>query len=257
MLYIHFLNQLTTKSADLESVYLVREIKQKTGYPLSEEKVKEHFLPLFISETEIKIIEEALGSLEQATEKTKEIMLRKEELHESANFQRTLQILKEMPLPLAKNLEFVKEISGWQSSFINEITPLLSKLPKLKKPEEKNSCNQQLNKIFKTVLRNEKFSFNHQDIINEAHLNHINGLDESLEKGFLFKVSLEDEIKKQDFRELKKNLPQEKLEEAEEIKFKVEQIKKAIERSYDVNMRMVNWAVILYAYVKWLLSLFP
>ena len=43
-----------------------------------------------------------------------------------------------------------------------------------------------------------------------------------------------------------------KVAEVEYIQKNIELIKKGIERAYDANMRMVNKALVLYAYVKWL-----
>ena len=60
MLYIHQLNQLTVKSAELESVYLIRELKQKTPYPLREEQLQNYFADFFISDTDKNVTEQAL-----------------------------------------------------------------------------------------------------------------------------------------------------------------------------------------------------
>lgn len=252
MLYIHSLSHLTPRIADLESVYLIREIKQRTSHPLSEEKMKAHFLPFFISDTDLKHMESALQLVEPTIERVKELRLKNDPAYEPINLQRSIQILKEMPAPLDNNRKYLQNIFDWQGNFAGEVVPILNRLPRLKTREEKESFNQQLNPVFQLVLRNSNMVFNAQDIINEAQLSHITGLSESLQKGFLFRLTLEEELKKQEFGNLRARLAKERLDEVEAVQKNVELIKKGIERAYENNMRMVNWAVLLYTYVKWL-----
>lgn len=254
MLYIHALNHLTYKTADLESIYLVREIKQKAGFPLSEEKIHDHFSTLFISNTDLNGLSQALELTEPTIQELKTLLAQNSSIYEPVNLQRAIQMLKETSYALKNNLEYASEISSWQDSFSGEITPLLNKIPKIKSNEEKEAYDRQLNKVFQRILRNEKFLFNANDIINEACLNHICGLDEGLGKGFLFHITLEEEIRKSNFEAIKERFPKESLEKAETIRKNVELIKHGIERAYKINQRMIQWAVILYAYVKWLLS---
>ena len=47
MLYIHQLTHLSAKMADLESVYLVRELREKVKLPLKEEVMEEAFCEFF------------------------------------------------------------------------------------------------------------------------------------------------------------------------------------------------------------------
>jgi hypothetical protein len=65
---------------------------------------------------------------------------------------------------------------------------------------------------------------------------------------------LEEELKKLDFEWVKGRIQKEHLEENEALLKNVTLIKKGIDAAYDMNMRMVNLAVILYSYVKWLNS---
>ena len=60
MLYIHQLKDLTPKSADIEVVPVIREIKTRTPYPLREENVKDYFELFFVSESEKKTMQRAL-----------------------------------------------------------------------------------------------------------------------------------------------------------------------------------------------------
>ena len=129
---------------------------------------------------------------------------------------------------------------------------LLNIIPHLKTKDEKVAHNDRLNKPFQTILRNTEFTFRSNDIINEGHVNAIQGLHESMLKGFFFHYTLEEELKKLDFQGIKKRLPVAEIADVEEIEKNIENINKGVKRAYEVNMRMVNKAVVLYACVKWL-----
>lgn len=252
MLYIHNLQSLNPKSAEVEIIPLIRELKKRTPYPISPEKFGEQFYPLFVSNLDIENMKTALQNVEPTIEKVKNLIAEKNEVHEPINLQRTLQILNEMPAPLQENTQFAQEIMALQENFAAELTGVLNKIPQLKTMEEKKEYNNKLDQTFQKILRNNAFTFNYKDVVNEAQLEHIKALSESMEKGYFFNVTLEEELKKMKFEELKLRIPQKKLEEAENIKKEIDTIKKGVERAYEVNMRMLNWAVILYAYVRWL-----
>ncbi len=254
MLHIHQLNHFGIKAAELESVYLIRELKNKTPYPLSTQSFENYFSELFLSPTDQEHMEKGLILLEPTMEKVRQILAQQDSAHEPINLQRALQVLKEMPQPLQNNISYIQEIIGWQAPFIPQATSLFNNLPKFRTHEERVVGNQQINILFQKVLRGKDFLFNYSDIVGEAHLAHINSLSESMKKGFLFHVSLEDELKRLSFDAIKAKLPKEKVEEMERIAENVEVIRKAVDRAYSSNMRMVNWAIVLYAYVKWLSS---
>jgi hypothetical protein len=75
-----------------------------------------------------------------------------------------------------------------------------------------------------------------------------------MENGFLFHLLLEEEINKIKFNIIKNRIPKEELERIEKIKQKVSDIKKGVDRAYENNMRMVQLAVILYSYIKMIMS---
>ena len=227
MLYIHKLKDLSTKSADVESVYLIRELKQKTPPPFTLPKVQEYFAEFMISPTDKQIIEEAAKLLTPTTELVQSIMQDNDSIHEVVNIQRTLQILTELPGPLQINLNYINEMLAWQEQFIN---------------------------IFEKILRNKEFGFQDEDIISEAQISHIVGLNESLASGFLFHFTLEEELKKVDFETIKPRISQNRLQEDAVIRENVFKIRRGVERAYDINMRMVNLALVMYSYVKWLTS---
>jgi hypothetical protein len=254
MLYIHSLQALNPKSIDVESVYLVRELKQKTPYPFSEQKLGEQFASFFVSNTDKEIMETALQTIEPTMELVKTLMSANDSVHERCNIERTIQTLKEMPEALQNSMKYADEIVDMQANFTAKITPLLNNIPKLKNIEEKKAANNGLNIAFQTLLRRDGLAFNYNGIVHEAHIKHIADLSEGLGKGYLFHVTLEEELQKLNFETIKSRVAQEKLDEVAKIQTNVEIIKKGIDRAYDINMRMINWAVILFAYLKWVSS---
>ena len=60
MLYTHQLKDLTPKSADIEAVHVIRELKTRTPLPLREADIREYFELFFVSESEKKIMAQAL-----------------------------------------------------------------------------------------------------------------------------------------------------------------------------------------------------
>jgi len=252
MLYIHQLNHLTPKKADLESVYLVRDLKMRTPYPLTSERVQEYLSNTFLSDTDREAMLEALFLVDPTLDMLKQLLMMQDSTYEQISLQRAIQILTEMPHALEANIRYAKEMLDWQKEGVNEIVPLFNRVPKLRTSEEKVACNQQVNTVFQRILRNEEFGFFHNDIVNEAHVAHINDLHESVGKGFLFHITLEEELKKIDADSIKKRLPAEKVNVIEQIENNVLLIKRGLERAYDGNMHMVNLALVLYAYMKWL-----
>ena len=81
MLYIHQLSHLTPKMADLESVYLVREIKGKTPYPLREDQLKSLFNDFFVLGNEIETIEKGLELVEPTVELVKGLLQKQSSLY--------------------------------------------------------------------------------------------------------------------------------------------------------------------------------
>ncbi len=252
MLYIHKLSNLAPKTADVESVYLIRELKQKTPYPLTEQAVSDYFSELMLSTTDKEQIEHALSLVQPTIEEFQQLLLEKDAVLETINIQRAIQVLQEMPEALRANLNYLMEMMHWQRTFAFTFVPLFNSIPKLKTDEEKVNCNQKVNALFQKVLRNEQFAFSHSDLVHEAHVSQMAGLQEGLGKGFLFNITLEEELKKISYETLRARLPQERLRQADHLANNVEIIKRGIERSYQANMNMVNWALVMYAYMKWI-----
>ncbi|MBN1792789.1 hypothetical protein JW826_03850 [Candidatus Woesearchaeota archaeon] len=253
-LYIHQLKDLTPKSADIESVFIIRDLKKKTPLPLDSDGVYDYFSLFFISESEKEKMEEALALIEPTIEAIKKIASLKDPDFEPINLRRVVEMLSDVPAPLTINLSYAKSISDWQEEFSRQFAPMLNKVPALRSQQERVSMNDWLNSIFLKLLRKDTMAFHYLDVVNEAQLNRMTDLYESMQNGFIFKVSLEEELKKHDFETRKRRISDEKLRLYEEIKAKVMEIKAGVDASYELNVRMMNWALIVYSYIKMMTS---
>jgi hypothetical protein len=250
MLYIHQLNHFTPKAAEVESVYLIRELKDKTPMPFNAQQMENYLGEFLVSTTERETIKEGLVIIDSIIRDIQQIFLRNNALYEKINLQRAMQILKEMPPALRSNVMYMDGIINWQKNFIPETAALLNTIPKLKSMEDKLKYNEKIKEIFERLLRGKEFVFNYSDIVSEAHVANINGLYEGMAKGFFLHISLEDELKRINYETLKMKLPAETIEELERIKERIGTVKRAVDGAYQTNMRMVNLSLILYAYVK-------
>lgn len=251
MLYINKLSDLNRKSADTDSVPLIREFRQKVSLPLTAATMERHFTEFLISESDLLAMDNALVLIEPTIEMIKALMAENDSMHERVNLERAIQLLKMMPDNLQQNIHFADELVSWRGYFIAKATELLNQIPQLRTQEQKIAMNGQVSVLFEKMLRNTQFSFNYLDVINEAHTANITGLVESLPKGYFFHITLEEELKKVTFDRIKERIPTDKLKKVEEIEKRIQLIKKGVDRAYDVNMRMVGCAVHLYSYVKW------
>ncbi|MBS3124505.1 hypothetical protein J4437_07815 [Candidatus Woesearchaeota archaeon] len=254
MLYIHKLNQLHHKTADIESVYLIRELKQKTPYPLQTQLLHNYLSNFYIAPNDRQTILAAIEMQPKVMQKIEEISARQDELYEATNLHRSLQLLRDLPLALLNNLQYMDNLAVWQQDLAHLASQTFNSIPRLSSSQEKAACNEKLNHIFQTILRQDEFSFNPAGIVHEGPLADIQGLGESLQRGYLFHVTLEEELKKLSFEQIKLRIPTENLAEAKQLEQDVEIIKKGVECAYQSNMRTVNLALVLYSYVKWLMS---
>ncbi len=266
MLYIHQLNHLSSKMADLESVSLIRELKGKTPYPLQEGQLNVLFRNFFVSGSELAAVENGLNLIEPTVEQVKSLTQKSSVLtssqlssefsspllYEIINLQRAIQMLKSFPPPLQNNLTFLQEFQVWQQSSGQSVALLFNHIPRLKSAEEKIKANEEIKKLFGFLLRHSEFHFNYHDLVNEGQVATASGLQEGMEKGFFFHVTLEETSKKLEYETIRRRIPSEELRVVGEIERNIELIKEAVDISYKANMRIVNLAVILYSYVKWL-----
>lgn len=251
MLYIHKLKDLNPKSADIESTQLIRELKSKTPMPISEAKFKELVLPFFITDTDRKHILVAIDLLTPTIEELQQLIARNDPLFEQISLTRTLNNLTEIPAPLIANLAYLERLNEWKEQFMHEFPMILNTIPKLRTQQEKVAFNQELNNVFEKILRNTEFCFNFEDIINEAHTEHLHSINEAMNNGFMFHFTLEEEMKKLKFDAIRQRIPPLELAKIDNLSLSLMNIKDGIDRIYELNMKKVNLAVILYSYVKW------
>ncbi len=254
MLYIHKLSDLNRKSADTESVMAIRELRQRMGFPIAVQKMEEYFTDFAVSETDTAAMVHALSLIKPTTEMIRALAAEQDQVHEPVNLQRSIQVLSSVPASLLTSLEFSREMGEWRTDFFKIASGLLNQVPRLRTNEEKIAVNEKISVLFEKLLRNKEFAFNYGDVINEGHTANVGGLHESMKKGYFFHISLEEELKKIPFEQLKSRIPEEKLQRVEEIERNIAAIKKGVDRAYDVNMRMVSSATLLYACVKWVMN---
>jgi hypothetical protein len=259
MLYIHQLKDLTPKSADIEVVPVIREIKTRTPYPLRGENVKDYLELFYVSESEKKYMGKALEQIPSAIADIQALENLKDPDYELVNLQRATAMLKEIPPFLLTNLNYARDIGDWQQGFVEGFASLFNIIPNLKNKgqEEKVAVNNKLNSIFEKILRSDNLSFNYRDVVSEGQKSRMADLSESMAKGFFFKVLLEEEIKKQSFELIRSRIPGEKLRKIDFIRMKIDDIKKGVDTAYDLNFRMINWALVVYGYIKWLSTVSP
>jgi hypothetical protein len=252
MLYIHSLKDLNPKSADIESTMLIRDLKSSVSFPVGEAFLKEQLIPFFVSGIDLDSMNKCLELIPQCIIDVEELAKTGKEL-ELVNLQRTVAGLNELPQALQNSISYANELSAWQDQFILGVAETLNTLASSKNPLEKKGSEQIIGMILEKILRNKTaFAFSFFDVVNEAHTARVNNLIESITQGFFFHVRLEEYLKKQDFNDISQRIMKEDMDKTEAILNKMQEIKKGIDRAYDINMRMINLAVILYSYVKWL-----
>ena len=110
MQYVHRLQDLNPKSIDIESIPLIRAIRQGAQYPLSEQVLEKAFNPFYVSEEDIQAIQESVPIIDPTLGKIQEVLAANDPTFESVNLIRTYQILQELPDPLQANIAFLKDI---------------------------------------------------------------------------------------------------------------------------------------------------
>ncbi len=240
--------------ADIESVPLIREIKREISLPISEELVRRKFSGYFIKEIDVALMQEALQHVQPALDELNELIDKKDSEFEETNLLRALKLVEEMPGALSRNIDYGKEIIEWQSEFVKEIVEIFNGMFNVKTKEELLELNKRLNNVFSRILRNNEFMFKFQDVVHEGQLEHINDLKTIIPNGFLFKISIEEELNKIDFNVIRRRISRRNLDSSDKVLSQVLEIKKGVDTAYKINMKMIEWAVMLYSYVKYLRS---
>lgn len=252
MIYLKNLNQLTPKIADIESVPLVRDIKRDFSLPVKEENVKRHFLPYFVKESDIEIMKNSLFTIQPTLDGFNKLLEKKDSDYASINIARAHKLVSEVQEPLLLNIKYTEDIFTWQEEFVKEAVSIFNSLPGARSQEKKLELNNRLNLLFQKILRNKEFTFMYPDVINEAEVEHMKSLRDMIFQGFLFYITMEEELNKIGFNSIKKRIPLDKLQNSDFLGDKVSEIKKGVDKAYWINMNMISWAVLLYSYVKFL-----
>lgn len=254
MIYIHNLKDLSAKTADIESVPIIRELRKSVVLPISEEKLHDSLREYFMLETDERVMVNALSLIEPTVERIKEIFEQRDPLYEPINLKRAVDMLIEICTPLENNIMYTRDVYAAKNNIIVELGNIFNNISKLKSQEELRLLNQKLNDVFKKVLRNENMELNVNGIVSEPQLERINALNRNIENGFLFHISIEEELSKKTFNIIKQRIPYKELERVERIMENIRNIKDGVEVAYRNNMRMVNLALLLYSYIKFLTS---
>jgi len=251
-IYIHELQRLEPKAAEIESVRLIREIKKVNSYPITEQKLFTHLSKYFATQQDIDSMVYSLTKIEPALKEIG-IFNPADTLLEPINIKRAIGILREVEPSLKNNIAYAQQMLTLQQTMIKELAEAMNALHDSKSQKEIALCNDRFSSVFEKILRNDKlFAFKHDDLIFEAHREHIDDLGRMIPNGYFFHVLLEEEIKKQPFEEISRRLPKSMVAQSERIASYAKEIEKGVDAAYYHNMRMVNLALLLYAYVKWL-----
>jgi hypothetical protein len=248
MLYIHNLDKLNPKSADIEIVPILRQLKSKKEF--SEKSVQERFQPQHISEEDLQLIRHGFVLIQPTFDALTIIDNAKDKQFEVINLERSLQVLSELPGPYEKNIAFFQDIAGFQNQAAEELFAVLSRLQSFKEGEE-GEVNAAINAVFRRLLRGDDFTFVFKDILYEAQRDHAQGLAKSMREAFLIHVPLELSLKHPSVAQIRAQLPQEKLKVIDMLSDNAQAIALGVERAYACNLRMIEWSILIYAYVKW------
>jgi len=258
MIYIHQLKDLNIKTANIESVPIIRKLKERDISSLTEEQILGMLGSYFISQKEIDLMINSSKIIPQTIERIKRIAQKNNPIYESINLHRGIASLEEVNQPLINNITYARDVLSWYDALIKEMSQSLNNLSILggmdhaKTKEEKLELNRKFNVIFQRMLRNDNFAFNADDIVNEGKVARMKDMHSSLLSGFFFHVTVKEHLDKVDFETIKKRIPELDLSYANDITKEVFDIKQGIEKAYELNMNMINITVILFSYIKWL-----
>jgi|SRR3989344_2665585 len=253
MLYIHSLKDLAPKTADIESVPIIREIKGIIKKVFSEDDFK-NLSELFPNHDDINSIVNSSKLIEPVIEKIRELINQNNPTYEAINLYRTVSMLEEVNQPLLDNIQYLEEIKSLRIELIKEVTSIFNSIASIKTMDERTDLNNRINAIFQKILRNNEFAFYASDVINEGKIARIKDLDESMANGFFFHVTVKEHLDKLSFDEIKNRIKNEEFEPVENITSDISGIKRGVQAAYDFNMKMVNLIVVLYSYIKVLIQ---
>ena len=253
MIYIHALKDLNPKSAEIEIVPLVRQLKQTASIPLSEEKISTQFSPFFIAKEDVDLMAKTLEMIPLVIQEITDLAKTNSSNLELVNLKRAVSELQALPAGLKNNIDYLQKILSMQESIIPKLTLLLNTIPTLKTQQDKMLYDKTIGAIFADILRNsDAFALHSADIINESHLARKDAVAEIMSTKAFFKVKMDEYLKKLTFEVISKRIPQEELAKVDAISKKVLEIKSTVEKVYNINMKMIEFAVTFYAYIRWI-----
>lgn len=253
MIYIHALKDLNPKSAEIEIVPIVRQLKQTASIPLSEEKISTQFSPFFITKEDVDLMSKTFEMIPAVIQEITDLAKTNSSNLELVNLKRAVSELQALPAGLKNNIDYLQKILSMQESIVPKLTLLMNTIPSLKTKEDKILYDKTIGVIFADILRNnETFAFYSKDIVNEAHLARKDAAAEIMSTKAFFKVKMDEYLKKLTFEQISKRIPQEELAKVDEISKKIMEIKSCIEKVYNLNMKLIEFAVTFYAYIRWI-----
>lgn len=252
MIYVHGLRLLTPKAADIESMYFIRGLKRNTQLPLTEEGLRSRVTEYFVSETDRNLMARSLEVLPGLIEEVRRLHAERDPTYELINIERTLAMLTNIEAPLRNNLAFAGEIAQWQEPSLGNIAATLNRFSSHRNRQERAALDQELGLHLSNLLRSDAFAFNAAGIVDEEHIKLASDLGESMSRGFLFHFTVEDELRKRTFSQIQYRISPEKLARIEAIAAKVREVRAGVDRAYAVNMHLLEWSLVLYAYARWL-----
>lgn len=250
MIYIHELKELNVKSADIESVPVIRAIKERYRLPLSEDSVRESFSSFMVQESDIAKMEQAAAIIPSTMEEIAQFS-KISSTAEQINLKRAYLGLQEIHEHLNVNIDYAKKIFSWQDSSVCQMALLINRTPSLRTREDKQAFNREISPLFETVLRNEKFVMLFFDMIHEAQIERMKGIAQAMEEGNFFHFGIQDHLRRMTFSEMRNRLPREELGMVDSIASKIPVIKEGVETAYNLNHRMIGFAVQFYSFIKW------
>lgn len=256
MLYIHELGALSPKVAEVECVPIIRKLRAEHNYPLTMADIRSEFTKFFVNHGEIHAMERALAQIPLTAQAIVGLAESGDPQYEQQNLQRALNMLNEVPLAMIANIQYANQLLGWQEAVLDEILSIMNSIPHIQTDEQRKLINDALSNIYSVLLRNEqRFGMHYIDIVGEAQMARMSNLMESMEQGFFFRISLENQLKRTHFSDIIEHVPKENFVRVESIYSQIELIKRGVDIAYNINLRSVEFALILYSMMKWMMSI--
>ena len=131
MLYIHTLKGLNQKTAEIESVGLLRTLKTQTPYPFTSAALSVSLSNFTLDDTTVCNLQKLMPIIDDTIKMFEEFIRKKDPVHELINITRARQALIDNKSALQTNIAYLQTIIAWQKQWILQLTDLFNALPKL------------------------------------------------------------------------------------------------------------------------------